>query len=93
VSGKARLVRDARLQGEMAVKGREPSLILVVDVEEAYTHCPKCVLRSGLWSPDRWPDRSAVPTLAEALMSHASLKMNETELQASLDEGSRRTPY
>jgi PPOX class probable FMN-dependent enzyme len=93
VSGKARLVRDARLQAEMAINGREPSLIVVVDVEEAYTHCPKCVVRSGLWSPDRWPDRSAVPTLAEALMAHASLTMNETELQASLDKGIRESLY
>ncbi len=95
VSGRARLVRDARLQAEMAIKGREPSLVLIVDVEEAYTHCPKCVVRSGLWSPDRWPDRSDVPTLAEALIVHAALtsKESETELQAILDMGNRETLY
>lgn len=31
---------------------------LVIHVEEAFVHCPKCILRSGLWSPRR-PERTA----------------------------------
>jgi ferredoxin-NADP reductase/predicted pyridoxine 5'-phosphate oxidase superfamily flavin-nucleotide-binding protein len=31
---------------------------LVVTVEEAFVHCPKCILRSGLWKPPR-PRRTA----------------------------------
>ena len=73
VSGTARLVRDARLQAQMATNGREPALILIVQVEEACTHCPKCMVRSGLWSPGRWPDLGDVPTLAEALSAHVAL--------------------
>ncbi|MEY4544212.1 MAG: hypothetical protein RL685_407 [Pseudomonadota bacterium] len=34
---------------------------LMVTVEEAFVHCPKCILRSGLWQPQR--PRGAAPLL------------------------------
>lgn len=73
VSGRARLVRDARLLGSMAVNGRVPLLATVVDVEEVMAHCPKCAVRSGVWSPDTWPDRGAVPSLEELLEAHGAM--------------------
>ena len=73
VSGQGGIVRDTKLQKRLAVKGKTPNLILVVTVEEAFLHCPKCVIRSGLWEPDLWPDRSRVPTLAEAMIAHGAL--------------------
>lgn len=73
VSGTARLVRDAELQRELAVRGRDPNLVAIVSVREVFTHCPKCMVRSGLWSPDNWPDVSDVPTLDEAIAAHAAL--------------------
>ena len=71
VSGKGKVVRDTRLNAQLAVEGKAPDLVLVVTVEEAFMHCSKCVARSRLWRPEQWPDRSNVPTLAEAIMAHA----------------------
>ena len=47
VSGRGRIVRDAGLNARMAHKGREPDLALVVEVERAFFHCAKCMIRSG----------------------------------------------
>jgi predicted pyridoxine 5'-phosphate oxidase superfamily flavin-nucleotide-binding protein len=46
ISGKGKIVRDAALQGRLAVNGKAPNLILVATVEEAFMHCPKCMARS-----------------------------------------------
>jgi PPOX class probable FMN-dependent enzyme len=93
VSGRARLVRDAWLLKEMAVNGRQPLLALVIDVEEVFTHCPKCAIRSGLWQPESWPDLDDVPSLAEALQAHASVAGDVGALQQSIEASSKKTLY
>jgi PPOX class probable FMN-dependent enzyme len=65
IAGKARIVRDAAISKRHAIKGKEPLLALVVDVEEAFMHCSKSLIRARLWHPDQWPDRKSAPTLAE----------------------------
>jgi PPOX class probable FMN-dependent enzyme len=90
VSGKGRIVRDAALQGRLAVNGKAPNLVLVVTVEEAFMHCPKCMARSGLWDPEGWPERTNVPSLAEAIVAHATPPETVAEVQAIVDDGMRR---
>lgn len=85
VSGKGHIVRDGALQNILAVNGKAPNLILVVTVEEAFMHCPKCMVRSRLWKQDLWPDRSNVPTLAEAVVAHGALSESIPEMQAIID--------
>jgi len=85
VSGKGRIVIDRPLQDKMVVNGKAPTLILIVTVEEAFTHCPKCMVRSKLWKPQEWPDRTNVPTLAEAMVAHAKLSESVAEMQAIID--------
>jgi PPOX class probable FMN-dependent enzyme len=90
VSGKGRIARDEALQGRLAINGKVPNLILVVTVEEAFMHCPKCMARSRLWSPEHWPDRTNVPSLAEAIVAHATPPETVAEVQAIIDDGTRR---
>jgi PPOX class probable FMN-dependent enzyme len=90
VSGKGTIVRDSSLQGRLAVNGKDPNLVLIVTVEEAFMHCPKCIVRSRLWSPEDWPDRSNVPSLAEAIVAHARPSETVTEVQAIIDDGIAR---
>lgn len=81
VNGEARIVRDTKLRESMAVDGKVPDLAVVVYVERALYHCPKCMLRSKLWEPDAWPDSSDLPILREALIKHAELNMTPEELR------------
>ncbi|MEM8606868.1 MAG: MSMEG_1061 family FMN-dependent PPOX-type flavoprotein [Myxococcota bacterium] len=73
VSGEARIVRDAALRESMAVKGRAPEFATVVYVERAFMHCPKCVMRSGLWKPETWGDANRVADIGTAMIEHAGL--------------------
>ena len=81
VAGKARIVRDAALQKRLAVHGKEPGLCLVVDVEEAFMHCAKSMVRSRLWHPELWPDRSNVPSLMESIKKNAGAPESLDDLQ------------
>lgn len=65
VAGKARIVRDVALCSQMAVNGKEPELALVVDIEEAFMHCSKSLIRSGIWRDESWPERGTAPRLAD----------------------------
>lgn len=85
VSGTGRIVGDAALRERLAVGGRAPNLVLVVDVREAYLHCAKCMIRSHLWHPEGWPDTSDVPTLGEAMVAHGRLEDSVDEMQAIID--------
>ena len=90
VSGKGRIVRDSALQAQLAIDGKSPNLVLVVAVEEAFMHCPKCMMRSGLWSPENWSDRANVPSLAEAIVAHSNTAETVAEVQAVIDDGAKR---
>ena len=84
VAGKGRLTTQPDLLETLAVNGRPPNLALLVEVEEAYMHCPKCMVRSKMWHPEHWPDTTDVPTMGEAMVAHG--KLVERGLVADADE-------
>ena len=53
--------------------GRAPKSLLVVEVERAYFHCGKAVMRSGLWDPSRQVDRSTMTPFGQVLKDHCKL--------------------
>lgn len=61
VNGRAQLVRDLPDLDSMTVKGHRPSLVLLVDVEEVFFHCPKAFRRSRTWQPETWRPTAARP--------------------------------
>jgi len=93
VSGKAIIVRDPELRARMAVNRKEPDHILVVGVTNVYSHCPKCMIRSGLWEPKRWPDTTTLPSFAETLIAHAKLSEPLETVAAMLEAGNRDRLY
>jgi PPOX class probable FMN-dependent enzyme len=62
VNGRASVVDDPGLLAGSAVDGRVPKLGVLITIEEAFTHCPKAMIRSNLWNPERHVDRSELPT-------------------------------
>ena len=93
VSGKAIIVRDLELRESMAVNGKLPDHVLVIDVKRVLSHCPKCMIRSALWEPGAWPDTTDLPTFAETLKAHAKLAETAEEVQAIIDKGNRERLY
>ncbi|WP_296346338.1 MSMEG_1061 family FMN-dependent PPOX-type flavoprotein [Reyranella sp.] len=85
VSGTAEVVKDPELLDSMAAaNGRAPDLALLVRVREAFFHCGKSVIRSGLWEPERWGSIDGLPSYGQALKDHASLQFPLPDIERNL---------
>ncbi|MBE8524924.1 pyridoxamine 5'-phosphate oxidase family protein [Amycolatopsis sp. H6(2020)] len=93
VNGRAKLVSDAPFFDELVVQGKRPKLAVVVEVEELYMHCAKAFLRSSLWKPETWPDRSALPSMGTIMRDQMSLPIPAEELDARLNERALNQQY
>lgn len=69
VNGRAVITDDADLLAPSAVEDRPPKLGLLISIEEAYTQCPKALIRSDLWNPDWHIERSDLPSPGAILRS------------------------
>ena len=87
ISGEARIVRDQALRESMAVNGKAPAFAIVVHVERAFIHCPKCVARSKLWQPDAWAKHDDLPGIGAAMIAHGKLTESEPELDKIAEDG------
>jgi PPOX class probable FMN-dependent enzyme len=69
INGRAELVTDAELLEPCAVEGKVPKLGLRIEIEQAFTHCSKAFLRAQLWDPERYVDRSELPSPGQLMRS------------------------
>ncbi len=86
INGGARLVRDQSLLDQMAVKGRPAQLALVVDVEEVFFHCAKCIVRSNLWAADHWLDASALASMGQVMREQIKLDIPAEAIDRGLQK-------
>ena len=92
VNGRACITRDEDLLADLAQGERPPKLGVGVVVEEAYIHCAKALIRSGLWQPDGWPEE--VPSASRILRDHLHVPDLSTEdVEARLQESYAKTLY
>jgi hypothetical protein len=90
VNGRARVVDDAELLAGSEVEGKVPQLGILVEVDEAYTQCPKAFLRSNLWNPERHIDRSELPSQGEILRAIADPELDVAEYEEARNARYRR---
>jgi PPOX class probable FMN-dependent enzyme len=67
VNGRARITADEEFLAGFAVNGKLPRSVIVIDIETVYFHCSKALVRSKLWDPATWPERSELPTAGAIL--------------------------
>ncbi len=94
VNGRACIVQDADILARMEAHGRVPKLAIAVDVEEAFLHCAKALKRSHLWDTATWPERRALPSLAQMLYDQVPMPgVTVEEVEASLEESYAKRLY
>jgi len=81
VNGSAQIVRDPDLLASMTEAGRVPALALVVSIHEVMFHCGKSVIRSGLWSPEAWPNTDGLATYAQCLADQTTSDETVDEME------------
>jgi hypothetical protein len=65
VNGRATLTTDRELLSPSAIEEKPPALGILVDIDLCYAQCPKAFMRSQLWDPARFRERSELPTSGE----------------------------
>jgi hypothetical protein len=91
VTGRASLSRDPSLLEDLPTGGtKPPQLALVVEVHEAYLHCPKAFIRGGVWDPRTWTPAEELPSAAEIYRDHRDTPgLTAAQVQAELEESVR----
>ncbi len=92
VNGRARMTRDNALLKPTAVQDKMPKLGLMVEVDEAYFHCGKALIRSKLWAQESQVERGSFPTLGR-IVAEQTKAVDAAEADANLEEGYRTRLY
>lgn len=54
VTGRATLIDDRDICERHAMGGKAALLMMRVEIERAFFHCSRPILRAGLWNPETW---------------------------------------
>jgi PPOX class probable FMN-dependent enzyme len=84
VGGRGKVSADPDLMASMVEFGKPPRAVLHIDVQEAYFHCGKALMRSKLWSAETRVERAVMPSIAEVI--HDQTSLGEPESQAVVEE-------
>ncbi|MAZ16421.1 MAG: pyridoxamine 5'-phosphate oxidase [Ahrensia sp.] len=97
INGKARITRDPDLLASMAMKGRAPTIAIVVAIEEVFLHCAKAFRRSGLWDPDQRQNRDEMPSLSKMILDQTTGAPRDADemnrIDAALEEEYAKSMY
>jgi uncharacterized protein len=94
VNGIGCLTRDPDLSEVCAVEGRAPWFVVDVEVRQVFSHCSKAFLRSGLWSPDTWPDPASVTSPSRTIAGRATEEDRpEQDVRREVDDAYRSELY
>ena len=86
VNGAARLRDEALFTQRFATPGatRLPALVIEVQVQEAYLHCPKALMRAQVWNPAARVAPGTFPSMNAMLKSQlGSAIVTETDEEAA----------
>jgi uncharacterized protein len=73
VGGRGAVTADAELLARMVEFGKAPRAVLRVDVQEAYFHCGKALMRAKLWSHEARVVRATFPSISEVIHDQTAL--------------------
>ena len=93
INGTARITADRELRERFAIDGKLPITVLLVSVDACYMHCAKAYMRSELWKPDTWPDRSSLPTLGQILADQIATSQTPGEMDVALSDAYAKTMW
>ena len=92
VKGKAEVTTDPGLLNPLIVAGKPPLSGLKINVEEAFLHCGRALIRGRIWDADAQIDRSSYPTYGQVLADQIA-GADAREIDADEDQANRERLY
>ena len=91
VHGTARISTDPTLRARFVERGKEPTTVLVVAVQELFMQCAKSVMRSRLW--DGRPRPEGLPTMGQLIAAHSNSGVDAVEYDRAAPARLQETMY
>ena len=86
-AGRVELRDDADLLDQLSAHGKPALLALRIDIERAYFHCARSLLRAKIWEPDSWPAPQKV-SFGRIMAPHAAAAgLSPDEIDAAVVTG------
>ncbi len=93
VNGSAVISTDPALLARFPFNGTLPRSVIVVTAERVYFQCPKALVRSELWNPDKHISRKALPSTGTILADITAGTVGGEEYDRAYPERLRTTLY
>jgi len=93
VNGTAELSTDQTLRESLAVRGALPTTVLVVTTTAVYTQCPRAMVRSHLWDPQRHRDPAELPSVGRIMQALTDGRFDGAAYDRDYPERLRQTIY
>jgi PPOX class probable FMN-dependent enzyme len=93
VNGRAEISIDPVLLERFPAQGKLPRSVIVVHVERVYFQCPKALVRSDLWNPEKHVERRSLPSSGTILADITRGRVGGAEYDAAYPERLKATIY
>jgi uncharacterized protein len=93
VNGRASISVAPELLGRFPFRGTLPRSVIVVRAESVYFQCPKALVRSELWNPDKHISRTDLPSTGTMLADITAGKVGGVQYDRDYPERLRNTIY
>lgn len=93
VNGRAAISTAPELIGRFPFKNTLPRSVIVVTAEKVFFQCPKALIRSELWNPDKQISRKALPSTGTILADITAGKVGGEQYDRDYPERIRTTIY
>jgi uncharacterized protein len=93
VNGRASISVAPELIGRFPFRGTLPRSVIVVRAETVYFQCPKALVRSELWNPEKHISRKDLPSTGRILADVTSGMINGEQYDQAYPERLRETIY
>jgi len=93
ISGEAKIVTDKKVLELLSHKDQLPKFATIVNVNEVFMHCAKCIIRSKLWTNIDTNQLQNVPSLAKSMVDHGKLDKTYKEMSAIIKNDEEKRLY
>lgn len=93
VNGRAAISVAPDLLGRFAFRDTMPRSVIVVRAQSVYFQCPKALVRSELWNPDKHISRKQLPSTGKILADVTAGMINGEQYDRDYPERLRTTIY
>ncbi|KOG88134.1 MSMEG_1061 family FMN-dependent PPOX-type flavoprotein [Streptomyces varsoviensis] len=90
VNGRAYVTDEPDVLARMRTEAKQPELAIVVEVEEAYFHCGRALVRSRLWDPASQALADEMPSVGEIAVGQFGLDVDPALIDDDFEDVYRK---